>query len=149
MKYLSQKYMRANLILVFLFIVAAQLNAQESAIDLPFKEIHYSIGRAYRGRLIDTYKEAVKIGLSKENKQEEQFYTTNAVFLFNVGGGCFSARPSQIAIKLTNNLVAINWDEPKQPCPRVGEASSFYAMIIINKKEYPNYKELKFKYYWE
>ncbi|MFI8605960.1 hypothetical protein ACIGCP_15955 [Cellulophaga baltica] len=147
--YLFQKNIPVNLILLLLFITSTSLKAQESVIKLPFKEIHSSIGKEYRGKLIDSYKEAVKIGLSKENKQEEQFYNHNAVFLFNVGGGCSDARPSQIAIKLTHNLVEINWDKPKQPCPRVGEATAFYGMIVISKKEHPNYKELKFKYYWE
>lgn len=130
-----------------LLITTASMSAQENKIKLPFQEIDFSIGREYTGRLIDSYEKALEIGLGKEN--EKEFYKNNAVYLFNVGGGCFGAIPSEIFIVLKNNFVNINWNEPIEDCPKVGEATPFYGMIVIQKREYPNYKKFKFKYYWE
>lgn len=144
-----QKNINRNLILVILLIMTISVNGQEKKIKLSFEEIDFSIGREYRGKLIETYKEALKIGLCKESDTENEFYNNNAVYLFNVGGGCFGASPSEISIELENNLVNIIWSEPQENCPEVGEAMAFYGKIIIPKKEYSNYKEFKFRYYWE
>ncbi|MCG8750573.1 hypothetical protein [Tenacibaculum finnmarkense] len=116
---------------------------------LSFEEIDFSIGREYGGKLIKTYKEALKIGLCKESEKESEFYNNNAVYLFEVGGGCFGASLSEISIELENNLVNINWMEPQEDCPEVGEAMAFYGKIIIPKKENSSYRKFKFKYYWE
>ena len=59
MEQLFQKNIDINFILL---ITITQLNAQKSTIKLPFEEIDFSIGRKHSGKLIDTYKEAVKIG---------------------------------------------------------------------------------------
>ena len=149
MKRLLKKNISVTLVFITLFFYVNQLSAQESAIKLPFEEIDFIIGRNHSNKLIDTYKEAVKIGLVTENIESEKFYENNAVYLFNVGGGCFGAIPQEISTELENNMVMINWAAPNEPCPSVGIALSFYGQIIIPKKEYPNYKSLKFKYYWE
>ncbi len=144
-----KKNINKNLILIILLILSSSINGQEKKIRLSFEEIDFSIGREYPDKLIETYKEALKIGLCKESDTENKFYSNNAVYLFQVGGGCFGASPSEISIELENNLVNINWSEPKEICPDVGEAMAFYGKIIIPKRENLNYKEFKFKYYWE
>ncbi len=135
-----------NLIVILLTITIS--SAQEKII-LPIKETDFKIGRENRNKLIDTYEDALKIGLDKETKNPKIFYKNNAVYLFDVGGGCFGAVSSEISIELCDNLVSINWIEPQEPCPEVGEEMAYYGKIIISKKEFPNYRRFKFKYYWE
>lgn len=147
MKHFFKKNIGVNLMLMTFLIPITLLHAQENRMKLSFEEIDFSIGRKHRDRLIDTYKEAVKIGLSKENEKADQFYKNNAIYLFNVGGGCFGASPNEISVVLENKEVKITWEEPKEPCPEVGEAMAFYGRIIISKRDYPNYKKFRFKYY--
>ena len=135
-----------NLIMILLTITISYAQEKKA---LPIKKIDYKIGRENRNKLIDTYEDALKIGLDKETKNPQIFYNNNAVYLFNVGGGCFGAAPSEIGIELCENMVKINWIKPQEPCPKVGEAMAFYGGIVISKKEYPNYRRFKFKYYWE
>ena len=149
MKQFFIKNIDVLLVFMTLFFCANILSAQKSALKLPFEEIDFIIGRKNSNKLIDTYEEAVKIGLVTKNIESEKFYKNNAVYLFNVGGGCFGAKPHEISTELENNIVLINWAAPNEPCPEVGIAMSFYGQIIISKKEYPNYKSLRFKYCWE
>lgn len=150
MKSFIQKNTSGILILIILLATTTAMSGQGDKMNLSFEEIDVSIGRKNIDKLIDTYKEALEIGLAKESEKENEFYKNNAIYLFTVGGGCFGASPSEISIELEDNVAQINWTEPPlEDCPDVGIALSFYGRIIVSKKQYPNYKELKFKYYWE
>lgn len=135
-------------IILFLSCKVAQ-NQTKKGDKLPFRAIDYSVKWEGKVRLVTTYKEALRIRLTSKSKKNERFYSKNAVYLFEVGGGCFGASPSEISVILKNSIININWEEPNELCPEVGEISAFWGEIIINKKDYPNYERLKVKYYWE
>ncbi len=142
-----------NCIIVFIGILLLSckviLNQPQKERELPFRAIDYSVKWEGKAKLVTTYKEALRIGLTQKSNKNERFYSKNAVYLFEVGGGCFGASPSEISVTLKNNIININWEEPNELCPEVGEMSAFWGEIIINKKDYTNYERLKVKYYWE
>jgi len=139
---------KINLLLIFssFLLTMTSLNAQKK---LPFKKTDDSVVSIHRDKLIDTYEKAVKINLSEDNNNEEEFYKKNAVYLFQIGGGCFHPKHKEISVELNVDLVNITWKEPKKACPETGKYSPFFGKIIISKKDFPNYKKMKFKYYWK
>ncbi len=142
------KYFKILTLLLVLFIIPKSYAQNKN--KLPIKGIDYQIGIKYSGKFIDKYSDALKLGLDKEVKNPKKFYKNNAVYLFEIGGGCFYANLDAISPTFkSNDLIFIDWTEPNEPCPEVGEAATTYGIIIISKKQYPNYKKLKFKYYWE
>ncbi len=141
MKKLIQLIVFFSLILVGSF--THSLQAQVNKVTLPFTENTSEVkARWHSYRLIDTYEEAVKIGFNKKSKEAERFYQNNAVFLFDVGGGCYGPKSSEITITLENDTIKIVWDEPPN-CPLVGKHASFAGQFILSKKTYPNYKQFK------
>ncbi len=142
------KYLFNTLILLLLFINLKSYAQTER--KLPIEEINFEIGEKYEGKIIENYKSAVKIGLDKEVKNPKHFFENNVVYLFEVGGGCFYAGIDEISVTLkSNNIIFIDWQEPNEPCPEVGEMSATYGIVIISKKKFPNYKTMKLKYYYE
>lgn len=132
-----------------LLITTTSLNAQKGIQKLAFEKTAFSILTKQRDKLIDTYEKALKIGLIEDNNQEEEFYKKNAIYLFQIGGGCFHPKHKEISVELNNNLITITWKEPNKPCPETGKMGPFCGIITLSKEKYPNYKKIKFKYYWE
>lgn len=132
--------------ILILLMVPTSLHAQKRKMKLPFEEIDYSF--VLKDKLIDTHKKAVEINLSEENnKEEKEFYKNNAVYLFQIGGGCFYPKHENISVELNNNTIHIIWKQPNEPCPETGEYLPFFGKIIISKNEYPKYKTMKIKYF--
>lgn len=104
----------------------------------------------YSDKMIKSYEEALQAGIIdtvNSNKIEiEKFYFENIEYIFEIGGGCFMPLLTELYTKTDNDTVKIYWERKGvEPCPEVGEAVPFCGKIVINKKEHPNYKELKFK----
>ena len=134
MKQFFQKKIHTHLLLVILLIITSQLNAQKKAVDLSFEEVGYSIDQRHSNQLIKTYKEAKKLGLTEKSNKTEEFYGDNILYLFQIGGGCFTPKPSEISIKAENNLIKITLIEPSKPCPETGKYGPFFWQNNLVKK---------------
>lgn len=82
-----------------------------------------------------------------ENKADidklDAFYKHKAKYIFVIGGGCFVAETAEMEAKITNDSLFIIWHEPNFPCASVGKHPRTNMALEIDKKLYPNYKNLK------
>ncbi len=85
----------------------------------------------------------------KKINKNETFYSQNAMYVFEIGGGCFTPEISSLSVELENNIVNIIWQQPNKPCPKVGKYGAFKGKIIFNKKKFPNCRKFKFNYQYK
>lgn len=131
-------------------IIFNQQVAQEQQSDFLIEPIDcYNLKYGYAYKLIDNYEEALKSGIVDTLKfnysEQRKIYTEKAVYLFHIGGGCFTPLLDELHAEVNNDTVKIYWKKKlAEPCPEVGEYEPFCGKISINKSKYPNYKKLRF-----
>ena len=100
-------------------------------------------------KLIENYKDALNaeiVDTTKNNKAGyEKYYAQNADYLFSMGNGCFTPKIEELYAKQSSDTIKIYWERKFwKPCPSTGKHRRISAKITINKKKYPNYKQLVF-----
>jgi len=76
----------------------------------------------------------------------DSYYNDKVQYTFTFGGGCYNGQIDELSTVIKDSVIYIIWDDPKSPCPKVGEASSRQAILEIDKTLYPNYRKLKIKF---
>lgn len=133
---------RITILLTAFFLI--QCNAPQTD-GISFSETTFSQNES-QDRWLENTKDELQILTYAENADSEElnaFYQQKAKYIFLIGGGCFTAEPSELEAKIAKDTLFIIWHQPNSLCPQVGERSQTNMALEIDKKLYPNYKSFK------
>ncbi|WP_395053398.1 hypothetical protein [Flavobacterium sp.] len=86
---------------------------------------------------------------SDMNKRNlDSLYKQTAQYLFIIGGGGIWVKAESCSAEIKNDTILLKY-KVKKNYGQVGEAVSSLICMEINKRKYPNYRELKIKYIQE
>lgn len=113
-----------------------------------FDQLQYNDPVNY-SKWVENKEEALKTKLtfdsSLDKRNLDSLYQETAQFLFIVGGGGTYVPIEKCSAEIKNNSVLIKYTGNSIKGP-VGEAASTLICLEINKKKYPNYKNMRIKY---
>ncbi|CAC9976813.1 hypothetical protein DBB36_22485 [Flavobacterium sp. WLB] len=104
----------------------------------------------YYSKWIDNKEDALKTKLtfvdSNLNERNlDSLYKETAQHLFIIGGGGMYVPVENCSVEIKNDTIQINFNGNHIHEP-VGEAASSFVCLEINRKKYPNYKNMKVTY---
>ncbi|MTH14131.1 hypothetical protein [Flavobacterium sp. LC2016-01] len=136
--------------LFFLLLIFSIVSCKNEKTDFKLYSCEYNVGQytdsIYYSKWIDSKDDAFKTKLtfddSKLNQRNlDSLYKKTAQFLFVIGGGSLSILPKDCVPEIKNDTLFIRYKAISHS--GVGEIASSNICLEINKKKYPNFKNMK------